>query len=163
MAAPAVPRLTLAERQAAEEVLEVLKALQSMTAADTAYQDYRSRVVNTKTQVEKYLQADGGDPGIKDRVYEAMTLHLVAAEAWQAKIVNRPSAYEAVGAYPVPLLCPDIQPLLDLPPSTGVPGTPAMNRGVNLAASLDRLWSCAANKIATAAQALKARSAAAQP
>ncbi len=37
-----------------------------------------------------------------------------------------------------------------------------MNRGVNLAASVDRLWSCAANKIADAEQALKIRSEEAQ-
>ena len=37
-----------------------------------------------------------------------------------------------------------------------------MNRGVNLAASLDILWSCAANKIANAEQALKIRSGEAQ-
>lgn len=163
VAALAVPRLTPAERQAAADVLEVLKTLQSITSTDVAYQDYRSRVLNTKIQVETYLQAESGDPAMKDRVYEAMTLHLLAVAAWDAKMVNRQSAYESVGTHPALSLCPDIHPLLDLPPSTGVSETPAMNRGVNLAASLDRLWACADNKIADVERTLKARSAEARP
>ncbi len=158
VAAPEVPQLSAAERQAANDALEALKTLQSVTAADIAFQDYMSRVLNTKTQVEKYLQAGGGDKAIKDRVYDAMTVHLLAAAAWRAKIVNRQSDYESVGTLPAPALCPEIQPLLDLPPPTGISGTPEMNRGANLAASVDRLWSCAANKIADAEQALKIRS-----
>ena len=158
VASPEVPQLSAAERQAANDALEALRTLQSVTAGDIAFQDYMSRVLDTKNQVGQYLQAGGGDKVIKDRVYEAMTVHLVAAAAWRAKIVNRQSDYQAVGTLPAPALCPEIQPLLDLPPPTGVLETAEMNRGANLAASVDRLWSCAANKIADAEQALKSRS-----
>ena len=72
VATPVVPQLSADERQAANDTLEALKTLQSMAAADIAFKDYMSRVLNAKGQVEKYLQAEGGDPAIKDRVYEAM-------------------------------------------------------------------------------------------
>lgn len=154
-AAPAVPQLPAAERQAANDVLEGLKAVQSMAGGDVTFQDYTSRVLNTKVQVEKYLQAGGGDRAIKERVYEAMMLHLLAVDAWNAKLVNRRPAYESVGTHPALVFCPAIQPLLDLPAPTGGETTPATNRGVNVAANLDRVWSCAANKISEAERTVK--------
>lgn len=157
-AAPAVPQLSAAERQAANEVLEVLQAVQSMTAGDVTPQAYTSRVANAKIQVEKYLQAEEGDRAIKAGVYEAMIVHLLAAAAWRAKIVNRRSEYEEVGAHPALPFCADLRPLLDLPPPAGVERTPAMNRGVNAAENLAQIWLCAANKVAVVEQAIKARS-----
>ncbi len=157
-AAPAVPQLSLAERQAANELLEVLQAVQAMTTGNVTPEEYTSRVSNAKIQVEKYVQAEGGDRVIRERVYEAMMVHLLAAAAWKAKIVDRPSEYEAVGTHPGLPFCPDLGPLLDLPPSTGIEGSPAMNRGVNAAESLERVWSCAGDKVDAVEQAIKARS-----
>ena len=147
--------MSAAERQAANEVLEVLQALQSMTTGDVTPQAYMSRVANAKVQVEKYLQVGEGDRAIKDRVYEAMLVHLLAAAAWNAKIVNRQSGYETLGTHPGLPFCPDLRPLLDLPPSTGVERTPAMNRGVNAAENLERVWSCTAGKVDAVEQAIK--------
>lgn len=157
-AAPAAPRLTAAERQAANDVLEVLKAVQSMTAGGTTFQEYVSRVRNAKVQVEEYLGTEGGDRTIKEPVSRAMLLYLLAAAAWNAKTVNRQSEYEAVGTHSTLAFCPDLRPLLDTPPPTGVERTPAMNRGVNLTENLDRLWSCAAERVADAERALRALS-----
>lgn len=76
-AAPAVPQLPAAERQAANDVLEGLKAVQSMAGGDVTFQDYTSRVLNTKVQVEKYLQA--GPPtnrlGPTRRLYSVPTFN----------------------------------------------------------------------------------------
>lgn len=156
--APAVPQMSAAERQAATEVLETLQALQAMTTGDVNPQAYLSRVANAKVQIEKYVQAGEGDRAIKERVYEAMMVHLLAASAWRAKILNRPSEYEAVGAHPGLRFCPDLGPLLDLPSSGGVERPPAMNRGANAAENLDRVWSCAASKVDAVEQVIKARS-----
>lgn len=71
--------------------------------------------------------------------------------------MNRRSEYEEVGTHPALPFCADLRPLLDLPPPTGVERTPAMNRGVNAAENLDRIWLCAANKVAAVEQAIKAR------
>ena len=157
-AAPAVPQLSADERQAANEVLEVLQAVQSMTTSNVTPQEYTGRVADAKIQVEKYLQTEGGDRVIKDRVYEAMMVHLLAAAAWKATIVNRQSGYEEVGTHPGLPFCPDLGPLLDLPPPAGVERAPAINRGVNAAENLDRVWSCAASKVDAVEQAIKARS-----
>jgi hypothetical protein len=150
--------MSAAERQAANEVLETLQALQAMTTGDVNPQAYGNRVANAKIQVEKYVQAGEGDRVIKERVYEAMIVHLLAAAAWRAKTVNRPSEYEAVGAHPGLRFCPDLGPLLDLPSSGGVERPPAMNRGANAAENLDRIWLCAGGKVAAVEQAIKARS-----
>lgn len=157
-AAPAVPPLSAAERQAGNEVLEILQAMRSLTTGDVTHREYTSRVANAKGQVAKYLQAEGGDRVIKDRVYEAMMVYLLAAAAWDAKIANRQAQYEAAGTHSALSLCPDLRPLLDLPPPTGIERTPAMNRGVNTAENLDRVWLCAADKVAAVEQAIRARS-----
>ncbi len=157
-AAPAVPQLSAAERQAANEVLEVLQAVQAMTTGNATPQEYTSRVANAKVQVEKYLHTGEGDRVIKDRVYEAMIVHLLAATAWKAKIVNRQSDYEEVETHPGLGFCPDLRPLLDLPPPTGVERPPAMNRGANAAENLEQVWLCAAGKVDAVEQAIKARS-----
>ena len=157
-AAPAVPQMSAAERQAANEVLETLQAVQAMTTGDVNPQAYGVRVASAKIQVEKYVQAGEGDRVIKERVYEAMMVHLLAAAAWRAKILNRPSEYEVVGTHPGLPFCPDLRSLLDLPPSTGVERAPAMNRGANAAENLERVWSCAAGKVDAVEQAIKARS-----
>jgi hypothetical protein len=157
-AAPAVPQMSAAERQAANEVLETLQALQAMTTGNATPQEYTSLVANAKVQVEKYVQAEEGDRAIKERVYEAMMVHLLAATAWRAKILNRPSEYEAVGTHAGLRFCPDLGLLLDLPSSAGVERPPAMNRGANAAENLDRIWLCAGGKVAAVEQAIKARS-----
>ena len=157
-AAPALPQMSAAERQAATEMLEVLQALQAMTTGNATPQEYTSRVANAKVQVEKYLKEGEGDRAIKLRVHEAMLVHLLAATAWKAKVVNRPSEYEAVGTHQGLSACPDLKPLLDLPLSTGGERTPAMTRGVNAAENLDRIWFCAAGKVDAVEQAIKARS-----
>jgi len=149
--------MSAAERQAANEVLELLQAVQSMTTGKVTPQEYMSRVANAKSQVEKYLKAGEGDRAIKERVYEAMLVHLLASAAWQAKIVNRPSEYEAVGTHPGLPFCPDLRPLLDLPPPAGVKRTPAVNRGANAAENLERVWSCSGGKVDAVEQAIKAR------
>ena len=150
--------MSAAERQAANEVLEVLQALQAMTTGNVTPQEYTSRVANAKVQVEKYLKEGEGDRAIKERVYEAMLVHLLAATAWKAKVVNRPAEYEEVGTHPGLSACPDLGPLLNLPLPSGGERTPTMTRGVNAAENLERVWSCAAGKVDAVEQALKARS-----
>lgn len=154
----AAPRLSEEERRAAAETLETLKGLQSIAATEPTFREYSPRVLEAKAQVEKYLHSEGGDGEFKRRIYEAMALYLLAGEAWNAKLDNRPRAYESVGRHPALQLCPGIQQVLDLPPPPGVERPPAMNRGINVASHLEVLWSCASKKISEVERTLRALS-----
>jgi hypothetical protein len=155
---PGGPRLSEAERQAAIETLDALKAVQSIATTGVSYRDYTSRMLDAKIQVEKFLQAQGGDLELKSRVQNAMTLYLLAGAAWNARIQGNAPALEAIGTQPALQLCPEIQPVLDLPPPLDIEGSAALKRGVNVASNLDILWGCASNNITETGQVLKALS-----
>lgn len=169
---PVEPQIRASESRAATEALQALKALQSVTTTGVAYHDYAGRVVDTKIQVDEYLQGEGADSAVKSRVREAMTLYVLSSSAWNAKLTEGYygfEVFERVGRHPALQLCPEVTPLLAASRPAGVrrtpetKRTPEANKGIHAADNFRALWSCASSKITEAEETLAALSAATAP
>ena len=166
-ATPVEPQVSASESTAATEALQALKALQLVTTTPVAYHDYAGRVVDTKIQVDEFLQGEGPDSALKSRIREAMALYVLASSAWNAKLTEGyygVEVFEKVGRNPALQLCPEVTPLLaaSRPPGVGrtleANRTPEANKGIHAADNFRALWACASSKITEAEESLAALS-----
>lgn len=153
------PRLSEVERRSANEALQALKALQSVTEAGVTYQEYSRRVLDAKIQVDRYLQTEGGDAEIKRSVQEAMDLYVLASSAWNAKITED---YEMFGAeHPAIKFCPPVKQIRDEAGGSGRYSDKSydlmVGRAKSVSQSFQYLWGCASERIANLERAIKER------
>jgi len=154
------PRLSEAERRAASEALQAVKALHSVTTAGVNYNEYLRRVLDAKIQVDRYTQAEGGDEEVKGRMREAMALYVFAKDAWSVRISERSArGYDDLAGRPEVGLCPqlkeDIEEWMRRPDRSG---REEADRGFKIAYSQPRLWQCASERVAEIDQVLRTRS-----
>ena len=155
---PAVRRLTASERQAAAEALQALRALQSITRAGITLADYAPRVLDTKIQIDRFLQAQGGDVELKQQIGDAMALYVIASAAWRARVSGGYAGrepFEMVGRDPALELCPEMGPIVSTPPPGGTSRTPNEDRGIKAGFNFEIFWSCASRKLEMADDVLK--------
>jgi hypothetical protein len=148
---PPKPRLSEPERRSVEEALLALKGLQSVTTAGVNYTEYSRRVLDTKVQVDRFLDTSGGDPELRQSIREAMDLYLLASDAWNAKVMKE---YTRVAEDPRVNLCP--QAKADRDDTMGNQYVSRQEaRGIAVSVSSPTFWQCASERIAVANQRLK--------
>ena len=75
--------LSSAQRQAANEALQALKALESVTTAGVTYRDYAPRVLDAKVTIDRYLiNHRDDDEAIARSIKRAADLYVLASSAW---------------------------------------------------------------------------------
>lgn len=145
-----------AERRVANEVLQVLRGLESVTKAGVTYRDYAPRVLDAKVQADRYLQREWADPEIKRVVREAMDLYVLATSSWNARISKK---YEGVAEDPALELCPAAKSRRDRLAQEEARGfDQRIVMGFIVAQSQDLLWACASSKIEEIERMLKNQS-----
>ena len=144
----AVPRLRVAENERASvtQALSALRDLQSVSRAEIPYRQYFSRVSFAKGDVATAL-ASVKDLELKSALGEALTIHVYAAAAWQAKTLNEREKWEAIGDDPAAEICPGTKRLLTVSEEPANMSR-AQWRGIAIAAGLPLLWDCAAERLA---------------
>lgn len=153
---PAEPRLAALDRASIAKSLETLSSLQSASLPGAIqYEPYAARVLDTKVRLDGSLFAEG-EPALTQELRDAMALHLLAADAWHAKIVDQPDSWASVGNDPRVALCPTVKRGID----TGT--EPAGMRrehwkGIAVAAAIPALWTCAQERLAAVERVLKER------
>jgi hypothetical protein len=96
------------------------------------------------------------DADVRRALREALALHVLAAGAWRAKMLNERGAWEVVGDDPGADACQPVRRVLavsDEPPGM----TRSQWRGIALSAAIPLLWDCAAERIAEVERALRDR------
>ncbi len=156
------PRLSEAERRAASEALQALKALRSVTTAGVNYNEYSRRVLDAKIQVDRYTQGDGGNEEVKAKMRNAMTLYVFASEAWSLRIRRVEGSYLVFR--PELELCPQLNDDMEAAVRRDREFSEEFHagrdpegdvRGRAIADSQPRLWQCASEGIAEIDQMLK--------
>ena len=150
----------------AQDALDALRGLRSVTHAGVNYRDYSSRSLDAKVKVDRYIQS-GDTSASKAPIGDAMHFYMMAASAWNAKIIrdvkSQFAGYKAVGADQRVLECPAMKLFLEKMRATLTSGprvrggemTRAEEDGFAIAyAGLPVLWSCASDKIAEAEKLL---------
>jgi hypothetical protein len=143
-----VARLRVAENERASvtQALSALRDLQSVSRADIPYRQYFSRVSFAKNDVVTALSSVK-DLDLKNALGEALTLHVYAAAAWQAKTLNEREKWETIGDDPAAEICPGTKRLLTVSEEPANMSR-AQWRGIAIAAGLPLLWDCAAERLA---------------
>jgi hypothetical protein len=96
------------------------------------------------------------DTATRTAVTEALSLHLLAANAWRAKTLNERERWETIGDDPLAELCAGTKRLLTVSEDPANMSR-AHWRGVTLAASVPLLWDCAAERLAALERGLNAK------
>lgn len=132
------------QRAAFTEVLRALKDVQAASTPTVPYPTYSSRVAFAKSDVDRYLSAAAAaaNGGVRD----AMELHVLAAAAWRARMLDSKDAWEAVGQDPAIDLCPSAKRMLDFT-ETATGQSRAHARGIGVAAAIPLLWECAGARL----------------
>jgi hypothetical protein len=136
-------RLSADERRTATEALQGLQNLRSVTEAGLNYSEYSRRVLDGKIQVDRYVNASGGNQELKNGMAEALDLYLFAGAAWNAKIRE---AYTEVGFDRRIEMCPVVRTFRDAATS-GQYISLDEAKGIRVATSVPLIWSCASARV----------------
>lgn len=146
----------------AQEALGSLKTLQSVVSSGINYQNYVSRVADAKVQIDRYIQEPvHQDETIRQIVKDAMDYYVLASLAWSARIRESNSDYVNVARNPLLSRCSKIQEFLSerrkdpmwqiLLEMDKTPTHQQVLIGEAVGESgIPLLWSCAADRTATA-------------
>ncbi len=136
-------KLSADERRAAGEALQGLQSLRSVTEAGLNYAEYSRRVLDGKVQVDRYLNAGGGNRELKGQFAEALELYLFAGTAWNAKIRE---AYFEVSSDRRIDLCPAAREFRD-GATSGQYVSLEEAKGIRVATSVPLIWSCTSARV----------------
>jgi hypothetical protein len=128
------------------EIVRALRELQAAVTPSMPLNDYAGRVAATRAEVERLLTS-APEPA-RAPVHDVLEVHRLAAAAWRARTVDEREEWARVGRDPAVDLCPSVKRAAD---AAGAPTTAARApaRGAAVAASLQPLWECAAEKVAS--------------
>ena len=131
------------------EVIDVLGTLQALTRRSVPHEQYARQLREGRDVIDRYLAQPGGDAALKAAVGAAVSLHELAAAAWQSRFTNSATASAAVGRNPVIDQCAALRQLVAgyPPPDTQ---ENAWRRGVLIEFELPSIWACAGEKLAEA-------------
>jgi hypothetical protein len=130
---------------AIDSIAQALRELQGSITPSVALNDYASRVATTRQDVERQLAA-APEPA-RTHAYEALEIHRLAVSAWRGRTLDERDEWERIGRDATIDLCPAVKRAVEAAaPSRGASRGQA--RGVAVAALLQRLWECAAEKAA---------------
>jgi hypothetical protein len=135
------------QRAAFTDALRALKDVQASSTPAVPYPTYSSRVAFAKSDVDRYLSTAAAAE-VKGDVRDAMELHVLAAAAWKARMLDTKDAWEAVGHDPAIDLCPSAKRMVDVT-ETATGQSRAHARGVGVAAAIPLLWECAGERLNT--------------
>jgi hypothetical protein len=130
---------------AADSIAHALRDLQTSITPSVALNDYASRVAATRMDVEHQL-ASAPEPA-RTHAREVLDIHRLAVSAWRARTLDERDEWERIGRDSTIELCPAVKRAVEAAaPARGASRGQA--RGVAVAASLQQLWDCAAEKAA---------------
>jgi hypothetical protein len=78
--------VTAIERRAAQEAIQALKAVQSITNLGVNFRDYQPRIGDAKIKVDQYAARPGHDARVAAHLNLAMGYYALANEAWGVTI-----------------------------------------------------------------------------
>jgi hypothetical protein len=143
----------------ANDAVQILKGLQSVTTAGVNYQNYAPRVLEAKVKIDEYLRQNRNDKReMLLAIDRSLGYYVLASSAWNANIVGtRRGAspdYASIGSSPLVAQC---EPLMNLIRSS--PISQVVTRGLDQATSLgilvssagpQPLWQCASQELSRA-------------
>jgi len=137
----------------ASAALAALQAVQAAVVRGAKYQDFASRVSESRAAVETYLQNPAGeDGGLKCVMNAGIKLYALGVDAWGARL--RKGGYETLGADPAADLCPALREKIRGARDQGLLKPTPQGQGIGVAAGLPQILTCAAERVDEAARML---------